>query len=229
MRTASIDSVVENYAAVIQSLEEARSVKSDSRAIGLLDRFQKGATLLGLHMALVGFRPLEQLLCKSSQSLTRSVSGMLQAVDSVKRELNRMRTMEFVTNMLSEVKRIVDELNLDEIVLPRRRQPPERFCGSAEQHHAQSTEVYYRLEFFKLVDTVQVQHIERFGVDKVGLRQYRCLEEILLTGDVSDVVDAYPEIHPKALQIELAMFRHQISYGSTMEAVLRMQEMTPEV
>jgi len=78
-----------------------------------------------------------------------------------------------------------------------------RFCESAEPHHAQSTEIYYRLEFFKLVDTVQVQLTERFGVDKVGLRQYRCLEEILLTGDVSDVVDAYPEIHPIALQIEL--------------------------
>jgi len=154
---------------------------------------------------------------------------MLQAVDIVKRELNRMRTMEYVTNMLSEVKRTVDELNLDEIVLPRRRQPPVRFCGSAEPHHAQSTEIYYRLKFFKLVDTAQVQLTERFGVDKVGLRQYRCLEEILLTGDVSDVVDAYPEIHPIALQIELTMFRHQISYGSTTEAVLRMQEMTPEV
>jgi len=109
MRTASIDSVVENYAAVIQSLEEARSVNSGSSAIGLLDEFQKGATLLGLHMALAVFRPIEQL-CKSLQSSTRSVSGMLQAVDIVKRELNRMRTMEYVTNMLSEVKCTVDEL-----------------------------------------------------------------------------------------------------------------------
>jgi len=60
-RTPAIESVLDRYSVVLESLQEAKATDPQSRAAGLLDRFEKGATVLGLMMALRVFSPLERL------------------------------------------------------------------------------------------------------------------------------------------------------------------------
>jgi SNF family Na+-dependent transporter len=90
MRTLAISSAIENYEAVLDSLQEGCRAQKDTQAVTLIDRCQKTSTLLGLHMALSAFGPLEQvnrvllLLLQSAYDI--SVSGMLEAVAVVKEE-----------------------------------------------------------------------------------------------------------------------------------------------
>lgn len=64
-----------------------------AKANGLLDRFQKDNTVLGLHLAL---EVLEEMEClnKSLQKQTSTVAGMCAAVDYVKKALQEKRTEE---------------------------------------------------------------------------------------------------------------------------------------
>lgn len=76
-RLPAITSVLDNYEAVVESLEEvATSSTSDSatKANGLLDRFQKGATFLALKMAASPIEVLEQLN-SACQAQSANVSG----------------------------------------------------------------------------------------------------------------------------------------------------------
>ena len=126
---------------------------------------------------------------------------MLAAVHTVKDELNSMSTTDYFACIYEKAK-----------------------CTSAE-----TAKDFYRLEFFKLVDAAIVQQTEKFRERKVVLKKYLALEDILLTGVVSPITEEYPELKPKALKIELSMFRHQNQFNSTTEAVIQMQLMKPEV
>ena len=211
-RTPAIQSVLDRYSVVLESLQEAKSTDPQSRAAGLLDRFEKGATVLGLMMALRVFSPLEQLN-KSLQSSTATIGGMIAAVHVIKRELAAMRTPDTFNELFEEANRNTAKLDLDPITLPRRRQPPRRLTGSAPAYHAQTASEHYRLEFFRLLDSAITQLSERFSENAVGLQKYRKLEEILLTGVVDgETISAYPELDAKGLAVELGMFRHNHTY-----------------
>jgi len=105
VRVAAVHAVLNQYAAVLLSLEEMASTGSESatKANGLLDRFQKGNTVLGLHLAL---EVLEEMEClnKSLQRRTTTITGMQTAVEYVKTALHKKRTEErfqqvYVTNV----------------------------------------------------------------------------------------------------------------------------------
>ena len=71
-RVRSVTSVLDQYEAVLSSLEEMSSgVQSETatKARGLLDRFQQGSTILGLKICMTIFGPLE-LLNRTLQSST---------------------------------------------------------------------------------------------------------------------------------------------------------------
>lgn len=62
-RVRSVTAVLDQYEAVLNSLEEGASGTGEvaTKAAGLLDRFRKGVTVLGLKIADVIFGPLEEL------------------------------------------------------------------------------------------------------------------------------------------------------------------------
>jgi len=74
-------------------------------------------------------------------------------------------------------------------------------------------EEYFRTEYFKLADTCIQQLSDRL-IDCPGLKVYCELENVLLTGHVGPIVEQYPELHSRALQTELTMFRTLESQAS---------------
>lgn len=94
VRGQAVDTVLSQYEAVLSTLEEMASVGSDTgtRANGLLERFQKGKTVLGL---MVASDVLAELKClnKSLQKQSQTISGMQAAVEYVSLALKKKRGM----------------------------------------------------------------------------------------------------------------------------------------
>lgn len=82
MRGQAVDTVLSQYEAVLCSWRKCPLLVSQNgtRANGLLDRFQKGNTVLGL---LVASEVLGKLEClnKSLQKQSQTIKGMQAAVD----------------------------------------------------------------------------------------------------------------------------------------------------
>ena len=229
MRTPAIESVLSQYRAVLDSLEEAKAERNESRAIILLDRCEKGTTLLGLQIGFNIFGHLEQLN-KSLQSTKATVSGMLEAVNIVIRQLNAMRTEESFSAVFLKVSKVIEENHLEPISLPRQRRPPARLSGSAAAHRYATAEEQYRAEYFAFIDEAVHQLLSRFDADKTGLGKYQALQNMLLNGSVSsDICNMYPELDASTLSVELPMFWSQFKYSSVSEALQRMQQMVPDV
>ncbi|KAF3842442.1 hypothetical protein F7725_024393, partial [Dissostichus mawsoni] len=60
------------------------------------------------------------------------------------------------------------------------------------------------IQFYNALDTVNTQFIERF--EQAGFHKLQQLENVLLHGDMDKVVEEYPELNSRLLQVQLAMF-----------------------
>jgi len=105
--------------------------------------------------------------------------------------------------------------------------PPKRFTSEASQHIPKSAEEHYRTEFYKMLDSVHIQFEERFNQPDLNVLQK--LEETLLTGEVNDIVDQYPELNRDILKVQLAMFRSKYTVKSSVEVAEIMRGLTVEV
>lgn len=86
---------------------------------------------------------------------------------------------------------------------------------------------YYRLEYFKVLDTALAELSSRLNQD--GLHIYEQLEQCLLTGNINDTCRQYPEIDVAILSVQLPMFKLQFKYNSTDEAVNALRSCVSEV
>lgn len=228
VRGKAVRNTIDQYEAVVEALEEMAAGSSNvaTRAGGLLVRFQKGITLLALYMALTVIEPLE-ILNTGLQARENTVAGMMKAVDVLKNSLARLRREEDFAILFKRAEDRAKELDLEEIVAPRVRRPPKRFAGTGAIFSAESPEQHFRMEFFKIIDTALMQLSSRIEQD--GIQSYVKLEQCLLTGEVSDVCSAYPELNVPLLRIQLPMFRQQFKFTSTDEAATVMRSIVVEV
>jgi len=208
VRVPAINATLQQYQLILRTLDEAKAncrPEVSAKASGLLDRFQAGSTLLCLNMAQVVLAPLE-CLNRSLQSTAMTVAGMLKAAEAVKNKLQKMRADDNFGDLLAKVEKLITEMDLNPLVLPRRRKPPTRFSGPAEEFHASSVDEHYRVEFFKLID-VAVQQLDERLLECPGLFRYCQLEATLLSGELNDDVNLYPELgDASSLQMQLHMF-----------------------
>ena len=86
---------------------------------------------------------------------------------------------------------------------------------------------YYKLEYYKVIDTVALQLDNRFKQE--GLLVYEQLEKCLLLGEVTYACREYPEISQPALHTQLSMLRQQFKYKTTEEAAGMLRSAVPEV
>lgn len=230
MRVVAIQAVVDQYEKILVSLEEMAHGSSDTciTARGLLERFQKGQVLLSLIMALEVLKELE-CLNRSLQSKTVSVSGMLAAVDCVKNTIRVKRCDEKFHQIYTEACDMIQELDIEAIQTPHIRRPPKRFTGNAPAFRPTSPEEFYRIEFFKMLDVVEIQLTRRF--DQSSFETLSLLERVLITGKVEDVdvVRSYPELDRHSLEVQLAMFKLQYPCSTVSEVVDTLRAMLPEV
>jgi len=209
IRVPAIEAALSQYALIIATLQEAEgtcSTEVATRAAGLHRRFADGSTLMCLAMAVDVLSPLE-CLNKALQSVSMTVAGMLESAKKVKACLLELRTADHFSGILVDTIRQIEDLQLEELHMPRARRPPKRLTGQAEAYSPQSVEEYYRTEYFKMLD-VCIQQMSDRMLDCPGLQKYCELEDILLSGSVGPVIENYPEFHSaQALQAEVSMFR----------------------
>lgn len=209
IRVPAIEAALSQYALIIATLQEAEgtcSTEVATRAAGLHRRFADGSTLMCLAMAVDVLSPLE-CLNKALQSVSMTVAGMLESAKKVKACLLELRTADHFSGILVDTIRQIEDLQLEELHMPRARRPPKRLTGQAEAYSPQSVEEYYQTEYFKMLD-VCIQQMSDRMLDCPGLQKYCELEDILLSGSVGPVIENYPEFHSaQALQAEVSMFR----------------------
>lgn len=146
---------------------------------------------------------LECLKC-TLQKQTETVSGMLSAADCVRTTLRPKRTEEKFQEIYSWM---ITKQNIPPIIMPHIRRPPNRFIDNVTTAHTPTTpEEHYRADFFKVLDTVDIQLKERF--DQGGLKTLAKVEEALLT----------PELNQGSLKVQLNMFKLQYTYTTTSKA-----------
>lgn len=189
VQVAAVHSVLKQYEAVLLSLEEMASTGSSqttTKANGLLDRFQKGNTVLGLQLAL---EVLEEMEClnKSLQKRTITVADIQIAVDHVKTVLQEKRTDERFQQIFDSATELVTSLNINLIEMPRIRKPPKRLAGEAATHALGASVDYFRTEFFKMLDTANVQFRVRFH--QTSLEVLQKLENVFVTGRSDAIVN----------------------------------------
>lgn len=122
---------------------------------------------------------------------------------------------------------LVTSLNINPVEMPRIRRPPKQLAGEAAAHAPAASVDYFRGEFFKILDTADVQFRERFHQKSLEVLQK--LENVLITGKTDSIVDQYPEINRRMLDVQLAMFKLKNTYTSSTEAADILRGMLPEV
>jgi len=120
-----------------------------------------------------------------------------------------IRSDDAFSSFFSKAEKAQQDMDLDSIAVPRKRRPPRRYSGPAEPYQADNAMEYYKLEYYKVIDTVALQLDNRFKQE--GLLVYKQLEKCLLLGEVTYACREYPEISQPALQTQLSMFRQQLS------------------
>ena len=120
----------------------------------------------------------------------------------------------------------MNSVDLEPITMPRVRQPPKCY-GESSGFSPKTPIEYYRVEFYKVLDTIHTQFTERF--QQGGLLTLQKLENTLLSGNIDPVVHDYPEINAQLLEIQLPMFKHNYMYRSCGEATHIIRELPAEV
>ncbi|KAF3846830.1 hypothetical protein F7725_003908, partial [Dissostichus mawsoni] len=225
----AIRSVLKQYESVLMALEEMASCSSpetSAKANGLHGTFLKGNTVLGLLMAEDLMGDLE-CLNTSLQLRKQTVSGMLEAVDHVKTSMQDKRTEEHFDVLFSKATAVATKLDLQPIQMPHVRKPTKRYTGQAAAHIHPDAQSLYRVQFYNALDTVNTQFIERF--EQAGFHKLQQLENVLLHGDMDKVVEEYPELNSRLLQVQLAMFGANYTYETSSDVASIIREMVPEV
>jgi len=213
----AIKAVLTQYDRVLCSLDKmaGSTSKSAASASGLADHFRKGKIILGLTLASAVVGELE-CLNKSLQRRTQTVSGMLAVVDCVRSSFQEKRNDQHYVILFEKANAaVVESAQIQPTEVPNAR----LFPGEAVD--------YYRVEFFKVLDTVDAQFAERF--DQEGFKDLQKLENMFLTGQVDDMVDQYPELKRGALAVELPFFKSKYDFSCSKEAAEILRELPVEV
>ena len=230
-RVPAIQSALDNYPAILQSLSEMKNgvTETATKANGLLERFQKGNVLLGLMTAAKPVALLEQLN-SALQAKSANVSGMLEAVKISSEHIKTQRSDEAFHQIFTAAEEKCEEYDLDPLEVPRIRGPPRRYTGDAAQYQPASPEEYYRKQYYEFTDAITTGLSNRYDPDKSGLAQYMKLEKMLTSGKVDiDVISEYPEFDKLSLPLQLGMFKQTYNSNSLHEAKLAYRSMEPAV
>jgi hAT family C-terminal dimerisation region len=144
--------------------------------------------------------------------------------------LRRLRSENQFSIIFKEVNEMIDVHDLEPVVVPRVRRPPQRYCIKGAVYVAATPEEHYRVAYYAVIDVAIVQLMERFNKESAGLQTYLKLEAMLLSGEVDqDICKQYRELNPGSLSSQLTMFSQQNEYSSLQQAQTVMQNMIPEV
>ena len=196
--------------------------------VGLYDKLNKTATLLGMEIAVTVLGPLEQLNRKL-QSRSETVAGMMECAEAVSNELKQLRCDGKFATIMQKCSDAADKLGLKPLAVPRPSRPPARFVGPAQAHLASTPEDIFRPQYYEMIDTATSDIAERF-TSSTGLQTYMKLENTLLTGIVDKhLLENYKEINCYDLEVQLAMFHRNNAVTRLSQAVTVLRNMSSDV
>ena len=138
------------------------------------------------------------------------------------------RNSEHFQAVFKEAEVRYDNLSLEPIVPPHTHRPPNRYSGQAPAYTPESAVDFYRVEFYRVLDTVDAQITERFM--QPGIQTLKELENSFLTPLTNEAaVRKYSELKEEELRVQLAMFKNKFKVNTTADAVHAWNKMPPEV
>ncbi|XP_061561827.1 BAH and coiled-coil domain-containing protein 1 isoform X3 [Phycodurus eques] len=227
VRSRAIRAVLSQYGMILSALDDMAASQSDSASLaeGLCVRLQKGNIVLGLLLALDVISELE-VLNTALQNKSQTMEGILSVVSLVQDGLKSKRNTEHFEAVFKEAEDRCGNLSLETIVSPRTLGLPKIYSGQAPG--SGSTVDFYRVEFYRVLDTVDAQITERFM--EPGIQTFKELENSLLTPITNNAaVRRYPELKEEDLRVQLALFKIKCKINTTADAVQALKEMPPEL
>ena len=198
---------------------------SGARASGLYNSLMSTKTLVGLKMALPILQVMESFN-KSLQGKNQTVAGMFVVVESLKRELQSLRSEDTFHNIFVEAEEMAESLSLEELSLPRVRKIPMRIEGGVATHNFNTVEEYYRPQCFQVLDAA-LANLDAYFTS-TDLTEYGKLTDMLVTGVYNAVVsERYPELTAD-LEQELAFFHKNFTVTHISDLQDEFESMTPE-
>ena len=182
VRAASLNSVLENYS-VLQSLWEisyecSKDSETRSRIIGVKAQMQNFDFLFGVSLGYEILRHTDNL-SRTLQRKDLSAAEGQCLTELALSTLGEMRKEESFSKFWASLNEKLDDLDVDEPTLPRRRKMPKRFePGNAPPEFPTSAKDLYRQQYFEALDLVVNCVKDRFN--QPGYQVYRHLEDVLL-------------------------------------------------
>lgn len=182
VRALSLNSVLGNYS-VLQSLWETcyectKDSEIRSRIIGVKTQMQSFDFLFGVSLGYEILRHTDNL-SRTMQKNDLSAAEGQHITELSLTTLSEMRNEDSFDTFWESLNNKLDDLDVSEPRLPRRRKMPKRFeTGNAPPEFATSEKELYRQMYYEALDLVMSCLKERF--DQPGFRVYRHLEDVLL-------------------------------------------------
>ena len=179
VRTAAFESVLLNYAVLIDTFEEISTLTRDehgAKAAGLASRLQEFKTLFGFQLCLKVFSVTEQLSCLL-QSKQTSIDTAINQANVLKSHLTRLRSDSEFDLFYKDVEQCATDVT-DKPELPRQRRASKRVDPDNSQHQFSTPKDIHRKTYFELLD-VMIQEIDR-RLSKKALEIPHLIESVLL-------------------------------------------------
>ena len=187
IRAASISSILKNYTAIINALQEINDLKTDDSAIkarGFKQILHKFETYLAMKIAEEVFEIVDD--CNIAQqsksiSLTEAQSLAIKAADS----LSGKRKDSHLAHFFKDVENTAKTLDADDPQLPRKN-APQRFESIIDAAVFSSVEEYYHRYYYELLNTATTAIRNCFNQD--GMKMACNIENILIRAANGEVI-----------------------------------------
>jgi len=167
VRTGAIKSVLDNYEALLNTMEELNECCDDDygrRAGGILTKMSKFDTFFGLTMCYAVFSVTERF-SELLQSHERNLQDATTQANVLKRKFESMKTDPAYNKFFDETEKASEKFT-ESPVLPRTRQIPKRFDQSVVTKFTSPKE-YYRKIYVDVIDLTVTEIERRFNQESL--------------------------------------------------------------
>ena len=171
---------------------------------------------------------LGEILLRHTDNLSRTLQKNISASEGqlvanmTRRTLQSMRNGQQFDLFWEKVKRMAEESDVDDPVLPRRKKVPQRFeTGSAAAEFPATAKDHFRRNYFDALDLLVQAIADRF--DQPGYRTYSSLQALFLKAtrkeDFSEELKTVctldgSDLHPANLRSQLELLSNNFSSSS---------------
>ena len=234
VRTAAINSVLENYKLLCETLAEVNSTTSDEygrKAGGFLAQMEKFSTYFGLKLAHLVFAGSEQLSI-TLQGKDTTIQEAITASELAVRHLQRLRSDSSFDTFYASVVESANDLTSPPS-LPRYRTPPKKpGDASSSSHRFPTPESYFKKQYFEVFDLLTNELKRRFSQER-GVSVAAMIEKVLLSASngtfekLPDGLQIYKnDVDFERLTVQLKMIPDLLSTRNAQVGSIPIREVT---